>query len=216
MWSLHLKGSSMTDNVNLCEWIEQAAGDAPILRILIEDNEAAADIIPGYATQPRGRELSWEAARPHLDYTFDADAPVPSCNPVRFWTRRHAFRIDMQPNILGQIPMLYQNVIPRIRTLFVVEDNWDRDAIGMYYSTLVDRGHDVRVLFVRELWDHPFPRLHECSLVIFFSLMTSGAAYLLGCTEQWQPQVVVIGDCPQALRAVPGVEYHQRFSDVQL
>ncbi len=75
---------------NLVEWIERAANGEPIEAIVIAP-EYGADYREPDELRRKGQKtnvlLSWEEARPMLDYPFDCGYGSPECNAVTAWTK---------------------------------------------------------------------------------------------------------------------------------
>lgn len=74
---------------NLVEWITEKAGADAIEAVVLGEmgwgdyNSAA---VPNYKEQPRYVVLSWEQAKPWLDYEFHNGYGAPGCNAICVWT----------------------------------------------------------------------------------------------------------------------------------
>jgi hypothetical protein len=74
---------------NLAEWIKEAAGGESIEAVVIGEmgwRDYNSKDVPGYDKQPRGKVLTWDEARPWLDYEFYEGYGAPGCNAVYAWT----------------------------------------------------------------------------------------------------------------------------------
>lgn len=74
---------------NLVEWITEIIGDEIIESVVIGDKGWGgfeSHTIPQYESQIRNKVLSWEQAKPMLDYEFDSGFGSPGCNAVTVWT----------------------------------------------------------------------------------------------------------------------------------
>ena len=70
--------------------IEQEAGEEKITGCVIGNmgwGDYGSESIPNYDKIPKGKLLSWEEARPHLDYNYDAGYGAPGCNCIHAWTK---------------------------------------------------------------------------------------------------------------------------------
>lgn len=68
---------------NLTQWINELVDDYEIEAVVIGEPEWEAGRGP---EQARDIVLSWEEAKPMLDYEF-AESGGPDCNPVYVWTK---------------------------------------------------------------------------------------------------------------------------------
>ena len=91
----------MTKNGNIVKWVED---DFKRLGIKIESIEAvvifgASDYdsryIKNYEYQKpiHGKPISWEIAKPLLDYDFDNGYGAQECNDIYIWTKDYVFYI---------------------------------------------------------------------------------------------------------------------------
>jgi hypothetical protein len=82
---------------NLVAWIEEMANGAKIEGVVIGEmgwGDYGSDGVPNYEKQPKGKLLSWDEARPLLDYEFHAGFGAPSCNAVCAWTKYRVIGIS--------------------------------------------------------------------------------------------------------------------------
>lgn len=69
--------------------IEEEAGDEPIEAIVIGNmgwSDYNTEINPRFADVPQGKVLSWEAARPLLDFPYSTGYGAPECHAIYAWT----------------------------------------------------------------------------------------------------------------------------------
>lgn len=83
---------------NLVEWIETLANGEPIIGVVIgrtgwaseydedETNDYGSDKIPAYSSQKHNVLVTWEEAKPMLNYEFDSGYGSPGCNAITVWT----------------------------------------------------------------------------------------------------------------------------------
>ena len=74
---------------NLVKWIEEEANGEEIEAVVIGEmgwGSYGSDRIPNYDAIPKNTVLSWDEARKHLDYDFDAGFGAPGCQAVYVWT----------------------------------------------------------------------------------------------------------------------------------
>lgn len=74
---------------NLVKWIIEAAAGEPVEAVVIGEmgwGYYGSEDVPGYADQPRGVVLTWDEARPFIDYVFNSDYGYPGCNAINAWT----------------------------------------------------------------------------------------------------------------------------------
>ena len=76
-------------NWTVAEYLEETA-DEPILFAVIGEmgwGDYASEAVPNYEKQPKGKVLTWEDARPWLDYETDYGYGAPKHNSVYCWTK---------------------------------------------------------------------------------------------------------------------------------
>ena len=82
---------------NLVKWIEDEAGDEQIEAIVIGrmgwSDDYASGRVPNYEYMPKGKVLSWEEAKPFLDYEFNSGYGAPECNSIWAWTETKVIAI---------------------------------------------------------------------------------------------------------------------------
>jgi hypothetical protein len=82
---------------NLAKWIEATAEGEPIEAVVIGQmgwGDYGSDDVPRYAEQPKSTILTWEQARPWLDYEFDGGFGAPGCNAIHAWTANRVIYIS--------------------------------------------------------------------------------------------------------------------------
>ncbi len=82
---------------NLVEWIEEAAEGDTIYGVVIGEmcwGDYGSEDVPGYADCPKGQLLTWEEARPRLDYEFDDGYGAPGCQAVYVWTGKQVLFVS--------------------------------------------------------------------------------------------------------------------------
>ena len=73
----------MIENKTFADDIEEAAGGEPIEAIVIANYPWRPHVIPENQTNT---VLSWEEARPLLDYLYDRGFGLSDCNAIYAWT----------------------------------------------------------------------------------------------------------------------------------
>lgn len=91
---------------NLAAMIEEAAADQVIEAVIIGQSLSGESVIPRYDEQPRGTLLTWDEARPWLDYEFRPR--FGHCNAVFIRTDKMVFFVT-RPNGFTSI-----NGVPRL------------------------------------------------------------------------------------------------------
>lgn len=74
---------------NLIDWITECVDGESIEGVVIGKmgwGDYGSKDVPQYETQQRGVVLSWEEAKPMLDYEFNNGFGFPACNPIYVWT----------------------------------------------------------------------------------------------------------------------------------
>lgn len=74
---------------NLVEWVEELTQGETIEGVVIGEmgwGDYGSEDVPNYDKQPKGQVISWEVARPFLDYEFNAGCGAPGCNAICVWT----------------------------------------------------------------------------------------------------------------------------------
>lgn len=96
---------------NLIQWIEEAAAEEPILGVVIgqpPDIWYAPDLDP----QP---VLTWDEAKPTLDYDFYSGFGQASCHPVLAWTESRVIFITEYDGStsVNSVPRNPQSCVPQ-------------------------------------------------------------------------------------------------------
>jgi hypothetical protein len=76
-------------HANLVEWLLAEAAGEPIEAVVIGAMgwaDYGSEEVPGYVEKPKGKVLTWEQAKPHLDYDFDDGFGAFGCNALYAWT----------------------------------------------------------------------------------------------------------------------------------
>lgn len=75
---------------NLVKWIEEVLERDEIVEGVVIGQMGWGDYgkeaVPQYDAQIKGRVLSWDEAKPMLDYEFDRGYGAPGCNAITVWT----------------------------------------------------------------------------------------------------------------------------------
>lgn len=50
--------------------------------------------IPDFKAQPRNTVISWDEARPWLEYTYSSGYGAPECNAIYIWTSGHVYFVS--------------------------------------------------------------------------------------------------------------------------
>lgn len=82
---------------NLVKWLEKAVDPTQIQAVVIGEmgwGKYKSDLVPTWKKQERGKVLSWDEARPLLDYEFDDGCGAPGCNAVYVWTPNTIFFVS--------------------------------------------------------------------------------------------------------------------------
>lgn len=79
---------------NLVNWIETAIGDEKIIGCVIGEHNLSWLKKDKYILGVEGKLLSWEEAKPYLNYEFSADYGSISCHPVYVWTDNYVIFIS--------------------------------------------------------------------------------------------------------------------------
>ena len=82
---------------NLVKWIEELAEGEPILGVIIGEmgwGDYGSEDVAQYAQQPKGKLLTWEEAKPLLDYEFNDGYGAPGCNAIYAWTKDFVIAIS--------------------------------------------------------------------------------------------------------------------------
>lgn len=89
---------------NLANWIEKAAEGDEIEGVCIGHmgwGDFKSATVPQYSSQRKGVVLSWDEARPMLDYEFYAGFGAPGCNAVYVWTKANVMWITQYDGATG-------------------------------------------------------------------------------------------------------------------
>ena len=81
---------------NLVKWIEDEANGEEIEAVVIGDmgwGNYGKEKVPNYDDIPKGKLLSWEDAKPLLDYEFNPGYGAPGCNAIWAWTETSVIAI---------------------------------------------------------------------------------------------------------------------------
>ena len=85
---------------NLKEWVERSLRKGEVVEAVVIGNMGWEDYrledIP-LASQNKemwGRILSWEQAKPLLDYEFDSGYGAPGCQRILVWTNTHVYFVS--------------------------------------------------------------------------------------------------------------------------
>lgn len=89
---------------NLKDWIEKEANGEPIEAVIIgkrgwreeEDEDEVR-----FRDQPRKRLLTWEEAKPWLDYEFSSGYGSPQCNAIHAWTPSRVIFVSQYDGATG-------------------------------------------------------------------------------------------------------------------
>lgn len=72
----------------LRDWILDMADGEPVVGVVIGKFGWDHDKRPGEdESPPMGILLSWDEARPHIEYEFDDDFGAPGCHAITAWTQ---------------------------------------------------------------------------------------------------------------------------------
>lgn len=89
---------------NIADWMEKMAGDEPIEAVVIgahdDDMFNGSDDKP-FNDAPIGCVVSWETAKPFLQYEFDNGYGGAECHPVYVWTKTWLFVISEYDGATG-------------------------------------------------------------------------------------------------------------------
>jgi len=75
---------------NLVKWLLEVAENEPIEAVVIGEmgwGDYNSENVPNYDSHPRGKVLSWEEAKPLLDYEFSRGFGAPECEAVWAYTK---------------------------------------------------------------------------------------------------------------------------------
>jgi len=75
---------------NLVEWLLSMAENEEIEAVVIGEmgwGDYNSETVPDYASHPRAKVLSWEEAKPLLDYEFNRGFGAPGCEAVWAYTK---------------------------------------------------------------------------------------------------------------------------------
>lgn len=82
---------------NLLTWIAAAAEGEAIESVVIGEmgwGDYGNAGVPQYAEQRREELLTWDQAKPMLDYDFDDSYGAPGCNAIYVWTTNRVLFIS--------------------------------------------------------------------------------------------------------------------------
>ncbi len=75
---------------NLIDWIKEECNENDIEGVVIGQmgwGEYNKEIVPGFEKIPFGKLISYETAKPLLNYEFDSGYGAPECNAIYVWTK---------------------------------------------------------------------------------------------------------------------------------
>lgn len=80
----------------LIDWIEKMAEGEPVEAVVIGEmgwGDYGSDRVPNYAACPKNVVLSWDAAKPWLEYEFSDGYGAPGCQAITAWTKSRVIGI---------------------------------------------------------------------------------------------------------------------------
>lgn len=100
---------------NLAAMIEEAAADQVIEAVIIGQSLSGESVIPRYDEQPRGTLLTWDEARPWLDYETTLLPRASCCNAVFVWTDKMVLFVQLYHGLsVTGVPRVPQVCEPEI------------------------------------------------------------------------------------------------------
>ncbi len=104
---------------NLIKWILEEAKGERIIGVAIGEmgwGDYGSDAVPRYQVQKRGIVLSWDEAKPLLDYEFDSGHGAPGCNAIYVWTETQILFISQYDGAtnINSIPRNPMDVMPEM------------------------------------------------------------------------------------------------------
>lgn len=80
---------------NLINWITDDLEEGELVESVVIGEMGwgnyGSERVPRYSEQPKGVVLSWEDAKPWIDYEFDNGYGSPECNAINVWTNKRVF-----------------------------------------------------------------------------------------------------------------------------
>jgi hypothetical protein len=114
------------------EDIENAVGDEPILGVVIGASRTGYSWDDDESTHKANVVLTWDEARPTLDYTYHRGYGGANCHPVTVWTETKVLFVHEYDGSTGlhYLPRHLVDHKPEHSGRSVYSDAWDRGDVA--------------------------------------------------------------------------------------